>query len=145
MNMNFNFSLFQSTQDVPLGQRFLHFWTTLKYQYCLILYRQQTAIWMTRVWGGGGKFIFLHLTPIEPQLLGRPARPGHYTDSAIPALCAVWTSVKTSLLQTVIYMFNNLRKRFLTEDGEVLALIVQVMEADQNPHHIQLGSHGGKH
>ena len=42
-------------------------------------------------------------------------------------------------------MFNTLRKQFLTEDGEVLALIVQVVEADEDPHHLQLGSHRGKY
>ena len=36
-------------------------------------------------------------------------------------------------------------KRFLTEDGEVLALIVQVVEANKGPPHIQLGSNRSKH
>ena len=42
-------------------------------------------------------------------------------------------------------MFNKIRKRFLTEDGEVLALFVQVVEADKDPHTLHFGSHGGKY
>ena len=90
---------------------------------------------------GGGNFIFLSLPRIEPQFLGRPARPGHYIDWAMPALLAVYTC----LTHNTSHTFNTLRKRFLTEDGEVLALNVQVVEADEDPHHLQFGSHGGKH
>jgi len=42
-------------------------------------------------------------------------------------------------------MFNTLQKRFLTEDGEVLALIVQVVEADYDPLLFHLLSHRGKY
>lgn len=89
----------------------------------------------------GWELYFLVPTAHEPQLLGRPARPGHYTDWAMPALWAVYTC----LTHNISHRFNTLWKRFLTEDGEVLALIVQVVEADIDPHALQLGSHGGKY
>ena len=102
LHMNFISSGFQSTQDFPLGQRFLHstFPAHQMRQQALIWYYAQnileslkksvvhySAQVVSRLRSeceASKKKVNTHFScPLprrEPKFLGRPARPGHYTD-----------------------------------------------------------------